>query len=105
MRRKSLLGVTLAASVLAAAGAALAVTPIQLPVAAPPAARPAPAMRIGKLANGLRYAVVSSDSPKGGISFRLGVDVGSYDEADDERGEAHFVEHMAFNGSTHFKPG
>ena len=39
------------------------------------------------------------------MSLRLAVDVGSVQEADDQRGLAHFLEHMAFNGSAHFKPG
>ncbi len=56
----------------------------------------------GRLPNGLRYAVQHSSSPKGGLSLRLGFDVGSYEEADDERGAAHFVQHMAFNGTRSF---
>src|SRR5207237_4206129 len=39
------------------------------------------------------------------ISLRLAVKAGSIDEADDQQGLAHFLEHMAFNGSDHFKPG
>ena len=39
------------------------------------------------------------------MSLRLAVDVGSIQEDDDQRGLAHFLEHMAFNGSAHFKPG
>ena len=39
------------------------------------------------------------------MSLRLAVKAGSIDEADDQRGLAHMLEHMAFNGSTHFKPG
>ena len=61
-----------------------------------------PAIRYGRLANGLRYAVQSNAAPKGAISLRLGIDVGSYDEADDERGVAHFVEHMGFSGTRSF---
>jgi len=70
------------------------------PAAAPPAVPPE--IHQGRLANGLRYAIVSSPTPKGAVSVRLGVDVGSYDETDDERGLAHFVEHMAFNGTKNF---
>ncbi|WP_205598419.1 M16 family metallopeptidase, partial [Caulobacter sp. 17J65-9] len=55
--------------------------------------------RRGVLANGLRYAVMRNATPKDGVSVRLGVDVGSYEETDAERGYAHFVEHMAFNGT------
>ena len=61
-----------------------------------------PRIHEGQLANGLRYAVVSAPTPKGAVSVRLGINVGSYDEADDEQGLAHFVEHMAFNGTKNF---
>ena len=39
------------------------------------------------------------------MSLRLAVKAGSIDEADDQQGLAHLIEHMAFNGSAHFKPG
>jgi zinc protease len=58
-----------------------------------------PAIRHGVLPNGLRYAVMQNATPKGGVSIRLGVGVGSLDERDDELGAAHFLEHMAFGGS------
>lgn len=67
--------------------------------------RPDPAVRRGVLANGLRYAVMSNPRPTGGLSLRLGMDVGSFDEREDERGAAHFVEHMVFNGSRNFPEG
>ena len=74
--------------------------------AAPPAAmRPDPAVRSGVLPNGLRYAVMHNATPTGEVSLRLGIDVGSYEEGDDERGVAHFLEHMAFNGGRHFQDG
>jgi zinc protease len=50
------------------------------------------------LPNGLRYLVMSNAHPAGGLSIRLGVQVGSLDETDDERGAAHFVEHLAYDG-------
>lgn len=62
------------------------------------------AIRYGRLPNGLRYAVQQSANPKGALSLRLGFEVGSYEEADDERGAAHFIQHMAFNGTRAF-PG
>ena len=61
-----------------------------------------PAIRYGQLPNGLRYAVQRSSLPKGAMSLRLGIGVGSYDEADDERGAAHLIEHLAFDGSRSF---
>lgn len=58
-----------------------------------------PAIRHGVLPNGLRYAVMHNATPSGGVSIRLGVDVGALDEHSDELGAAHFLEHMAFGGS------
>ena len=62
-------------------------------------------IRSGRLPNGLRYFLRQNGRPANRVSLRLAVDVGSLMEADDQRGLAHFLEHMAFNGSTHFKPG
>lgn len=64
-----------------------------------------PATRFGVLDNGLRYAVRANAEPRGRVAFRLLVLAGSLHEREDERGLAHFVEHMAFAGSTHFPPG
>ncbi|GAA0615656.1 insulinase family protein [Brevundimonas kwangchunensis] len=58
-----------------------------------------PAVRQGRLPNGLRYALMRNDRPVGGLSIRLRFDVGSYEEPDEYRGIAHFLEHMAFNGT------
>lgn len=58
-----------------------------------------PTIRHGVLPNGLRYAVMRNATPSGGVSIRLGIDVGALDEQDDELGAAHFLEHMAFGGS------
>lgn len=67
--------------------------------------KPDPAVHWGRLANGLRYAVMHNAEPKGRVSIRLAVTVGSLNEREDERGLAHFIEHEAFNGSEHFAPG
>src|ERR1700733_10478214 len=67
--------------------------------------KPDPAVRFGRLANGLRYAVMHNAQPKGRVSVRLAVLTGSMNETEEQRGLAHFVEHEAFNGSTHFAPG
>ena len=61
--------------------------------------------RFGRLENGMRYVVRSNATPKGQALVRMVVNTGSLDEADDERGFAHFVEHMAFNGSTNVPEG
>jgi len=67
--------------------------------------KPDPGVRYGKLPNGLRYAIAANPEPKGRASFRLLVEAGSLHETDEQRGLAHFLEHMAFNGSTHYPPG
>ncbi|HZE13156.1 MAG TPA: insulinase family protein, partial [Chthoniobacterales bacterium] len=59
----------------------------------------------GKLPNGLRYVVRPNPEPKGRASLRLLVLAGSLQETEDQRGLAHFLEHMAFNGSAHYPPG
>ncbi len=63
-----------------------------------------PLITIGTLPNGLRYYVRPNATPRGRAELRLVVKTGSVLEDDDQRGLAHFVEHMAFNGSTNF-PG
>jgi zinc protease len=61
-----------------------------------------PAIQWGRLDNGLRYALLRNAEPKGRISARLAIKAGSFHEAENQRGLAHFLEHMAFNGSQHF---
>ena len=65
---------------------------------------PDPRVTWGRLENGLRYAILAHPVPPGAVSFRLHVEVGSYHENESEFGYAHFVEHMAFNGTRDF-PG
>jgi len=64
-----------------------------------------PDVRFGTLANGMRYAIRRNSSPKGALSVRLRIDVGSLMEHDDEQGIAHMLEHMAFRGSQHVADG
>ncbi|HEX8261459.1 MAG TPA: pitrilysin family protein, partial [Allosphingosinicella sp.] len=66
---------------------------------------PDPAWTFGTLPNGLRYAVRRNALPEGQVSVRLRIDAGSLHEADEERGWAHFVEHMAFRGTKNFGDG
>src|ERR1051326_7634368 len=63
------------------------------------------AIHKGTLPNGLTYYVRRNTHPEKRVSMRLAVKAGSINEADDQQGLAHLIEHMAFNGSTHFKPG
>ncbi|MYM33500.1 insulinase family protein [Duganella sp. FT94W] len=62
-----------------------------------------PAVRVGKLDNGLSYYIEQNAKPAQRVELRLVVNAGSVLEDDDQRGMAHLLEHMAFNGSTHFK--
>jgi zinc protease len=83
------------------------------PPAVPPAVRAAtldqvvpvdPLITVGTLPNGMRYYVRENRQPAARAELRLAVKAGSVLEDEDQRGMAHFVEHMAFNGTTHF-PG
>jgi zinc protease len=64
-----------------------------------------PAVKTGKLPNGIQYFIRENKRPANRVSMRLAVDAGAIQEDPDQRGLAHFIEHMAFNGSEHFKPG
>ena len=61
-----------------------------------------PAVRIGKLDNGLTYYIRHNEYPEHVANFYIAQRVGSIQEDESQRGLAHFLEHMAFNGSEHF---
>ena len=63
-----------------------------------------PNVRIGKLDNGLTYYIRHNELPENRADFYIAQKVGSILEEDNQRGLAHFLEHMCFNGTTHF-PG
>ena len=60
------------------------------------------AVRIGMLPNGIRYYIRRNAKPEQRAELRLVVNAGSILEDDDQRGLAHFIEHMAFNGTKSF---
>lgn len=62
-----------------------------------------PQLKLGKLDNGLTYYIQKNNKPEKRVELRLVVKAGSILEDDDQQGLAHFLEHMAFNGSRHFK--
>ncbi|WP_174273737.1 M16 family metallopeptidase [Sphingomonas bacterium] len=66
---------------------------------------PDPAIRFGRLPNGLRYAIRRNGTPAAQISLRLYIGSGSLAEPKGSEGLAHFLEHMAFRGSTHVADG
>ena len=57
---------------------------------------------VGQLDNGLRYVIRKNQKPENRVELRLVVNAGSVLEDEDQRGLAHFVEHMAFNGTKNF---
>ena len=81
--------------------------PSALQAQAPGSMPPLPidtAVRIGKLPNGLTYFIRHNEEPKGRAEFYIAQKVGSMQEEDSQQGLAHFLEHIAFNGTKHF-PG
>lgn len=67
--------------------------------------KPAPDLIFGRLPNGFRYILMENNTPKDRVSMHLNIEAGSFHETDDQRGLAHFLEHMVFNGSENFEPG
>ena len=61
-----------------------------------------PQTRYGKLDNGLTYYIRHNEYPKGQANFYIAQKVGSVLEEEDQRGLAHFLEHMCFNGTENF---
>jgi len=96
-------------SMLAVAGSAVAATVGDRTVHARPSAAQSPegvlrdsALVMGTLPNGLHYYLRVNHAPAHRVELRLAVNAGSVLEDNDQRGYAHFLEHMAFNGTTHF---
>ena len=89
MKKPHLLAFTL---VLALTGMAQQIPPIPLN----------PNCHTGVLPNGLTYYIQHNDWPEHRADFYIAQKVGSIQEEDNQRGLAHFLEHMCFNGTTHF---
>ncbi len=117
MHLRSRLSVLATLALVACGSAALPPPTAPAPVAVAPAAPPAlapgqdpldrevkldPRIRTGKLANGLTYYILPHQHPRARAQLWLAVNAGSTQEDDDQRGLAHLVEHMAFNGTKHF---
>jgi zinc protease len=62
-----------------------------------------PKVKTGKLDNGLTYYILPNKKPENKVELRLAINAGAINETDDQQGLAHMCEHMAFNGTTHFK--
>jgi zinc protease len=61
-----------------------------------------PVVRMGKLTNGFTYYIRHNTEPKNRVVFYLANKIGAIQEDDNQRGLAHFMEHMSFNGTKHF---
>jgi len=78
------------------------------PTTAPSADQPLPRdpnNLYGQFDNGVKYIIRKNTNPPGKVALDLHVRTGALNETDQQNGLAHFMEHMAFNGSEHFKPG
>jgi zinc protease len=109
-KRAATAGVAATALLLAAAAASAASgvlpSPARLAAATPSVDVPIdPALRTGVLPNGMHYVILKNDTPKGQASLRLRVAAGSLEENNSQLGLMHFIEHMAFEGSTHVPRG
>ncbi|PTY01088.1 M16 family metallopeptidase [Opitutus sp. ER46] len=67
--------------------------------------KPDPAAHFGTLPNGLRYVIRPNHEPRNRASMRLLIKAGALNENENQRGVAHFLEHLSFNGSEHYAPG
>src|SRR5947209_16493919 len=96
----------LAAAILFATSLGVAQQPAATsPLQSAPLTQPMPFdshIAMGRLPNGLRYYVRANNRPEKRAELRLVVKAGSILEDDDQQGLAHFIEHMAFNGTQHF---
>lgn len=119
LRRSPLAHWLVAGSLFTIAPALLAEAPRPSPAAAPsPAQAPArlsadlnaplptdPSLVTGTLPNGVRYIIRQHATPPGRVHIWTNIASGSLNETDEQRGLAHYLEHMAFNGSENFPPG
>lgn len=67
--------------------------------------KPSPELIFGNLENGIRYILMQNKKPADRVSMHLCISAGAFQETPDQRGIAHFLEHILFSGSDHFKPG
>jgi zinc protease len=67
--------------------------------------KPDPSLIYGTLKNGVRYVIMPNHEPKNRVAMYLNVQAGSIYETEEQNGLAHYLEHMMFNGTTHYPPG
>ncbi|MCY9845745.1 insulinase family protein [Vibrio caribbeanicus] len=63
------------------------------------------AFQVSQLENGMRVIMVDNDVPKQSMTIQMYIDAGSHQDPEPYAGIAHFLEHMAFNGSSHVEEG
>ena len=116
---KPLLGLLLGVALPVAALCAVVPSPATAQPAPAPAPAPAspsgwmageglrvdPELKLGTLSNGMRFVIRRNRTPPGDASLRLAIDTGSLNEAEDQRGLAHFLEHMVLNGTKNVPEG
>ena len=105
MTRLLAFGLWVALLTVACGGAKVATPPAPVQEVDPLMAQVLPVdsqIEVGVLENGLRYYIRTNAKPEARAEFRLVVNAGSVLEDEDQQGLAHFVEHMAFNGTEHF---
>jgi zinc protease len=115
MKKLLLVGTSFFSFALSLSSAPLAAEPVVATTVADSASRawnfhksdvkPDPAIKFGVLSNGMRYAIMKNTTPKHAASIRLRIDVGSTADLDGQLGGAHYLEHMAFNGSKRIPEG
>jgi zinc protease len=103
-RLRAVRAAAIAALVVAALAASATVAPAQTFAPQEPIPFDAAVVR-GSLPNGLQFFIRKNARPEKRVLLRLAVKAGSLYETANQQGLAHFLEHMAFNGSAHFKPG
>lgn len=64
-----------------------------------------PAIVYGVLSNGFQYILMENATPEDRVNVHLNIFAGSLHETNEQQGVAHYLEHMVFNGSEHYKPG
>ncbi len=69
------------------------------------ALKPDPNIHFGRLGNGVRYVLFPNKEPQNRVGLYLNVQAGSMHETEEQRGLAHYLEHLLFNGTAHFPPG
>jgi len=105
MSYRSRIAIVSIAALLAGTAFAHPALPVETVAATQAVIEADPAVLSGQLANGMRYLILRNGTPAGQVSMRFRFDAGSLHETDQQLGVAHFIEHMAFNGTRNVPEG